>query len=75
MEKTKKIWTVSVLALFLVGGCLLHLLLPDGEFSKSERRKLLQRPEITKVTEMKKHGSFCSFGNQSKGLSPLDILM
>ena len=48
MEKTKKIWTVSVLALFLVGGCLLHLLLPDGEFSKSERRKLLQRPEITK---------------------------
>ena len=48
MERTKKILTVSVLALLLVGGMLLHLLLPDGELSKSERRKLLQLPEITK---------------------------
>ena len=48
MEKTKRILTVSVLALFLVGGMLLHLLLPDGEFSKSERRRLLQLPEITR---------------------------
>ena len=48
MEKTKRILTVSVLALFLVGGMLLHLLLPDGEFSRSERRRLLQKPEISK---------------------------
>ena len=48
MEKTKRILTVSVLALLLVGGMLLHLLLPDAELSKSERRKLLQLPEITK---------------------------
>lgn len=50
MEKTKRILTVSVLALLLVGGMLLHLLLPDAELSKSERRKLLQLPEMTKET-------------------------
>lgn len=48
MEKTKKILTVSVLALLLAGGMLLHLLLPDADVSKSERRKLMQLPEISK---------------------------
>ena len=48
MEKIKRILTVSVLALFLAGGFVLHLLLPDGELSKAERRKLLQFPAVTK---------------------------
>ncbi len=50
MEKIKRYLTISVLALLLVGGMLLHLLLPDAELSKSERRKLLQLPEMTKET-------------------------
>ena len=47
MTKLKQWLTVGVLAVFLVGGMLLHVLLPDGEFSKAERRKLARFPEIT----------------------------
>lgn len=42
-EKT----TLAVLALVLVGGMLLHLLTPDLEISRSERRKLEQAPALS----------------------------
>jgi len=47
MEKTKHRLTVLVLALFLAAGFALHILLPDRDISKSERRKLAQLPKLT----------------------------
>ena len=50
MKKLKNVLTVSVLAVLLIGGCLLHVLLPDGTVSKAERRKLFQFSEISWAT-------------------------
>lgn len=47
MEKVKQILVASVLALTLAGLCVAQFLLPDGELSRSERRKLEQLPELT----------------------------
>ena len=47
MEKTKSRLTIAIFSLILVGGMVAHLLLPDGDISRAERRKLLQFPEIT----------------------------
>ena len=52
MKKVKNVLTVSVLAVFLVGGLLLHLLLPDGDLSKAERRKLFQFSEISSADDL-----------------------
>ena len=50
MTKLKQILTVGVLAVLLVGGMIVHVLLPDGEVSRAERRKLAKFPEITAET-------------------------
>ena len=50
MEKLKRILTVSVLAVILVGGMVLHAVLPDGAVSKAERRKLFQFADISWAT-------------------------
>ncbi|MBR6825375.1 MAG: hypothetical protein IKM59_02395 [Oscillospiraceae bacterium] len=47
MEKFKKIAVVSVFLLFIFGFFLLHLILPDVEFSAAERKPLAQVPELT----------------------------
>lgn len=47
MEKVKKILVVAAMALTLVGIFAAHVILPDGELSSSERRKLAQLPELT----------------------------
>ncbi|MBP3587579.1 MAG: hypothetical protein J6J51_00975 [Clostridia bacterium] len=47
MTKLKQRLTVGVLAVLLIGGMLLHLLLPDAEISKAERRKLAKFPPLT----------------------------
>lgn len=47
MEKIKQRGTVLVFAVLLLGGMVLHLLLPDGDISRSERRRLAQRPDLT----------------------------
>ena len=47
MKKLTQMLTVSVFAVILAGGMLLHLLLPDGETSTAERRKLVQLPTLT----------------------------
>ncbi|MGI5976674.1 MAG: DHHW family protein [Candidatus Limivicinus sp.] len=45
--KIKEKLTVAVLAGVLVLGLLLHLILPDAQLSREERRHLEQRPEFT----------------------------
>ena len=55
MKKLKNILTVSVLAVALVGGMVLHGLLPDGELSKAERRKLFQFSEISSADDLEKY--------------------
>ncbi len=52
MEKLKRILTISVLAVFLVGGMVLHAILPDGDVSKAERRKLFQFSEIASADDL-----------------------
>ena len=47
MHKLKETLTVGILALTLVGGMAAHLLLPDQEISKAERRKLDQLPQFS----------------------------
>ena len=47
MTKIRQWSTLAVCALFLFGLPLWHLLSPDEEFSKSERRRLEQLPELT----------------------------
>jgi len=47
MRKVTQILTTAVFAVILAGGMLLHLALPDGETSTSERRKLAQLPELS----------------------------
>ena len=47
MEKLKKYLVVAAMALTLVGIFAAHVILPDGEFSSAERRKLAQLPELT----------------------------
>lgn len=44
--KMKQALTVAVLGLTLTGGMLLQIALPDQAVSKSERRKLEQRPQL-----------------------------
>ena len=46
MRKAKQILTVAVLGLMLLGGMVLHLATPDQEFSRAERRRLHQLPEL-----------------------------
>lgn len=55
MKKLKSVLTVSVLALFLAGGLLLHVLLPDGEVSKAERRPLFQFSEIASAEDLEEY--------------------
>ena len=47
MEKVKKILVVAAMATTLVGIFLAHVILPDGQLSAAERRKLAQLPELT----------------------------
>ena len=47
MDNVKTHGTLLVFALLLAGGLILHLLLPDQELSRSERRRLAQAPEVT----------------------------
>ena len=47
MTKIRQWSTLAVCALFLFGLPLWHLLSPDEEFSKSERRRLEHLPELT----------------------------
>ena len=47
MEKLKKYLVVAAMALTLFGIFAAHVILPDGEFSAAERRKLAQLPELT----------------------------
>lgn len=47
MEKVKKILVVAAMATTLVGILLAHVILPDGQLSAAERRKLAQLPELT----------------------------
>lgn len=47
MEKIKKILVVAAMAVTLMGIFAAHVILPDGEFSSAERRKLAQLPELT----------------------------
>ena len=46
-SKIKNLLTVSVFGLILAGGALLGWLLPDAQYSLSERRALEQLPELT----------------------------
>lgn len=55
MKKLKNVLTVSVLAVFLVGGLLFHALLPDGDVSKAERRKLFQLSEISSADDLEEY--------------------
>ena len=47
MQKTKHTLILVCFALLLCGGMVLHLLLPDKDLSKSERRKLEQLPKLS----------------------------
>lgn len=47
MEKTKQRLILLLFALLLCGGMVLHILLPDLEISKAERRKLTQLPKLS----------------------------
>lgn len=55
MEKLKRILTISVLAVVLAGGSLFHAILPDGEVSKAERRKLFQISEVSSADELEEY--------------------
>lgn len=55
MKKLKSVLTVSVLALLLAGGFLLHLLLPDGSISEAERRKLFQFSDISSADDLESY--------------------
>lgn len=55
MKKLKSVLTVSVLAVFLLGGLLLHVLLPDGDVSKTERRKLFQFSGISSADDLEEY--------------------
>ncbi|MBE6991464.1 MAG: hypothetical protein E7430_02655 [Ruminococcaceae bacterium] len=47
MNKTKNIITISLCCLLIFGFALAGLLIPDGDVSRSERRKLQQKPELS----------------------------
>ncbi len=47
MEKIKKIAVVSIFSLFIFGFLILHLLLPDVDFSAAERKPLAQVPQLS----------------------------
>ena len=47
MEKFKKIAVVSVFAFFIFGLSVLHILLPDKDFSAAERKPLAQLPQLS----------------------------
>ncbi len=47
MKKLKNILTVTVFSLIIGGFTLFHIILPDGEVSAWERRKLQQVPDIS----------------------------
>lgn len=47
MKKLKNILTVAVFSLIIGGFTLFHIILPDGEVSAWERRKLQQVPDIS----------------------------
>lgn len=47
MKRMKETLTVAVFCLLLAGLLMLHLLLPDGQLSVSERRRLAQSPKLT----------------------------
>ena len=47
MKQLRSRLTISVFAVLLLGGMAAHLLLPDLDLSRAERRKLQQFPEIT----------------------------
>lgn len=55
MKKLKNVLTVCVLAVFLVGGLLFHALLPDGDISKAERRKLMQISQIASADDLEEY--------------------
>lgn len=55
MKKLKNVLTVCVLAVFLVGGLLLHALLTDGDISRAERRKLMQISQITSADDLEEY--------------------
>nr|MBQ4320028.1 hypothetical protein [Clostridia bacterium] len=64
MEKKKinigQIIVIAVFALIIFGGMILHLVLPDSEVSKTERRYLAEFPKITldAVLDSKYSGEF-----------------
>lgn len=47
MERIKYRLTVLAFGLLLAGGLILHLLLPDQEISRAERRRLAQAPSLS----------------------------
>jgi len=47
MEKKKSYPIIAVFALLIFGLAIAHLLIPDAELSKEERRKLAQMPEVS----------------------------
>lgn len=55
MKKLKNALTVCVLAVFLLGGFLLHILLPDGDISKAERRKLMQISQVSSADDLEEY--------------------
>ena len=64
MEKKKinigQIIVIAVFALIIFGGMILHLVMPDSEVSKTERRYLAEFPKITldAVLDSKYSGEF-----------------
>lgn len=47
MEKTKKIAVIAVFALMIFGLAIAHWLLPDAQYSDTERRALEQKPDLS----------------------------
>ncbi len=52
MKKASAILTSVLFTVIIFGLCLAHILLPDGELSSTERRKLAQFPEFSVSTLM-----------------------
>lgn len=50
MEKTKKLAVIIVFALIIFGFGIAHVIIPDAELSKAERRKLSKPPELQTET-------------------------
>lgn len=58
MKKIKNVLMICFVSVFLLGGFLLGIFMPDNEVSQSERRKLAKFPEIT--TDSLLSGEFMS---------------